>query len=251
MTKHDWYGLGISLFSHTLLLLVFAFLTMAAAEEQPFGYIEVDFGPIAEGRPVRRAVETRPEAPSRSEETRVQPETKPAAAPPREAKPVDLPDQETPVEDVETVEAPETEVISPEPQNTRSEESEPDPVPEQQEAEPANGGASDGSTGSAEGADGPGTEETKSAPYNIEGLNRRPTHTRLPAYSEKVNATIRVRITVDPSGRIVRRIPLMKANPSLEQAVMNALQYWRFNPLPPNAPQTDQTGTITFRFRLE
>jgi len=232
-------------------LVLFAFRTMAATDVQPFGYIEVEFGPVAEGRPVRRATETRPEAPNRTEATRVQPETRPSAAPPNEAKPVDLPDQPQPEEDVETVESPETEVISPEQQNSRAQESEPNPTPEQQEAEPASGGSSDGSTGAAEGADGPGTEETKSAPYNIEGLNRRPTHTRLPAYTEKVNATIRVRITVDPSGRIVQRIPLMKANPALEQAVMNALQYWRFNPLPPNAPQTNQTGTITFRFRLE
>jgi protein TonB len=32
---------------------------------------------------------------------------------------------------------------------------------------------------------------------------------------------------------------------------MDALQQWRFNALPPAAPQENQTGTITFTFRLE
>ena len=50
---------------------------------------------------------------------------------------------------------------------------------------------------------------------------------------------------------IVQRIPLLKGNPSLEKSVMETLSTWRFNPLPPNAPQEHQVGTITFRFRLE
>ncbi len=66
-----------------------------------------------------------------------------------------------------------------------------------------------------------------------------------------MNARIRVRITVNPDGRIVRRVPLLKGNPELEAAVMDALQQWRFNALPPGAPQENQTGTITFTFRLE
>jgi protein TonB len=66
----------------------------------------------------------------------------------------------------------------------------------------------------------------------------------------KENAIIRVRITVGPDGRVVRRIPLIKGNPRLEQAVMDVLERWRFNALPDNAPQKNQTGTITFRFRL-
>jgi protein TonB len=74
--------------------------------------------------------------------------------------------------------------------------------------------------------------------------------TVLPQYTEQVNAVIRVRITVAPSGRVTRRIPLIKGNPGLEQAVMNALLNWRFNPLPPNAPQEEQTGVVTFRFQL-
>ncbi len=98
---------------------------------------------------------------------------------------------------------------------------------------------------------GEGATEEASAPYNIEGLDRDPEFAPLPSYTEKVNARIRVQITVNPEGRIVKRIPLIKGNPKLEAAVMDALQRWRFNPLPSEAPQENQTGTITFTFRLE
>ena len=85
----------------------------------------------------------------------------------------------------------------------------------------------------------------------IEGLTRSTVYAPVPTYAEKVNADIKVQITVDPSGRITRIFPLLKGNPSLERAVREALQRWRFNALPPNVPQESQTGSITFRFRLE
>jgi protein TonB len=81
-------------------------------------------------------------------------------------------------------------------------------------------------------------------------LNRTPVSTPPPIYAEKVNAVIRIRIVVDPQGHIVQRIPLIKGNARLEEAVMDALQNWRFNPLPPNAPQENQIGQVTFRFTL-
>jgi protein TonB len=105
--------------------------------------------------------------------------------------------------------------------------------------------------GDEAGDPGTGAQEEAAAPYDIEGLDRDPQRAPLPRYAEKVNARIRVQITVNPEGRIVRRIPLRKANPQLEAAVMSALQQWRFNALPPGAPQQNQTGTITFTFRLE
>jgi len=95
------------------------------------------------------------------------------------------------------------------------------------------------------------TQKEAAPPYKIEGLDREPERAPLPRYTEKVNARIRVQITVNPQGQIVRRIPLKKGSPKLEAAVMNALKQWRFNALPPGAPQENQTGTITFTFRLE
>lgn len=251
MTNNDWIGLSISIAIHVLVVLLFGFVTIAASEPQTLGYIEVDFGPLSEGRPVRRAVETEPEVTEQRPDRNVDPQPKPPAAPPEEAKPVDLPDQPENIVEEEAVQAPETETISPEEQNNKADITADEPVPEQNAVRPLGGGSEEGTTGASEGDDGPGTDEQKTAPYSIEGLNRSPVFTALPVYAEKVNATIKVRVTVSPQGRIVGQIPLLKANAALEQAVMDALQNWRFNPLPPNAPQVNQTGTITFRFRLE
>ena len=87
--------------------------------------------------------------------------------------------------------------------------------------------------------------------YQVEGLNRESVLTSFPRYNDKVNVTIRMRITVNPRGEIIQSIPLIKGNPRLEQSVMVALRNWRFNPLPPNVPQENQTGTIIFQFGLE
>ncbi|WP_251979623.1 TonB family protein [Salinibacter ruber] len=110
---------------------------------------------------------------------------------------------------------------------------------------------SGGESGDEPGDSGTGAQEEAAAPYKIEGLDREPERAPLPQYAEKVNARIRVRITVNPDGRIVRRVPLLKGNPELEAAVMNALQQWRFNALPSGVQQENETGTITFTFRLE
>ncbi len=251
MKKNDWVGLGVSIAVHALVLLVLSVITMAAADEQPIGFIEVDFGPMAEGRPVERAPETRPapvEEPEAPEPEAVEP---PETAPPEDVKPVDLPDQPEPVVDEEVIDTPEAETIAPEEQSAPEEVAEPEPEPEPETVKPLGGGAVDGTAGASEGDPGEAADETKTAPFQIEGLNRVPVSTSLPVFAEQQNAVISVRITVDPQGRIVRRIPLIKGNPALERAVMDALLRWRFNPLPPNAPQENQTGVITFRFRLE
>ncbi|MEM1096527.1 MAG: TonB family protein, partial [Bacteroidota bacterium] len=66
-----------------------------------------------------------------------------------------------------------------------------------------------------------------------------------------VNAVISFIIEVNPRGEIVRKIPARKGDPALERAVLQVLDRWRFNALPANAPQVNQRGTVTFRFRLE
>lgn len=248
MQRSDWIGMGTSLAVHLALLLLFTFVNLGTAEPTPIGYIEVEFGPLAEGRPVQRgepAVEPEPEVEQPPETP-----SEPATTPPEEAEPVDLPQQEQPSEDPETLPDPDTEAIAPEttpdPADRESDEAAPDA-----DAAPVRGGAADGTDGSDEGDDGEGTEAEAASPFQIEGLNRIPVDAPLPRYAEKVNAVISVRITVDPQGRIVRRLPLIKGNPALEQSVMQALAQWRFNALPPGAPQEAQTGTITFRFQLE
>jgi len=247
--RNDAVALTISFVVHALLLLLFSVTTLGASDYEPIGYIEVEFGPLAEGRPVERSVTTQTTDPSEEDQPVVEQEPQPQAAP-EEARPVDLPDEvETPAE--ETVDVPVTETISPEQQTNPQDTDEQEPQPEIRPTPPITGGAEDGDTGSESGDDGAGTDDEASAPYQIEGLNRTPLTAPPPPYTEKVNALIRVQITVDPRGRVIRQIPLLKGNPSLEQAVLETLREWRFNPLPPNAPQENQTGVVTFRFRLE
>lgn len=249
MKKNDWIGMGTSVAVHAALLLLFTFLTAAKPDQAQLGFVEVEFGPFAEGRPVQRSVTETPEAAEEQVDEPEQPTEQ--ASPPREARPVDLPDRPQDIPDEDRVTTPETETVSPEVLNNQAEVNEPEPQPESQPVRPLGSGVVDGSSGSQSGTEGQGAEEARAAPFEIEGLNRDAVFAPLPVYRERVNATIRVRITVDPQGRIVGRFPLIKGNPSLEQAAMDALQRWRFNPLPPNAPQEAQTGIVTFRFRLE
>lgn len=251
LKSSDWYGLGLSVMVHAALALFFALMSIGATDEVSFGYIEVEMGPIAEGRPIQRTAQSAPV----DEETQPEPERRPQpeqrAAPPETAKPVDLPDQPTDIVDEDEVSTPETETISPITANQPSDVRRREPTPERTTVQPLGGGRVDGTTGPAQGDQGTGADERRTAPFQIEGLNRRLVYGPLPDYSDKVNANIQYRITVDPQGRIVAMQPVLKANPALEHSIQEALRSWRFNPLPSNAPGLNQTGTITFRFRLE
>jgi protein TonB len=252
MKRSDAISLTLTLVFHALLLYSFTYITAFEPPDEQIGFIQVDFGEFSDGRPVQRAPETRPEIVETQPDPEPDPEQQePEAAPPEEAKPVDLPDELTPVPTEEEVEAPESEVesIAPEeqPEVSEAEESIPEPKP----VVPLGSGDTEGHAGAAEGDEGAGEDEQKTAPFQIEGLNRTPVTTILPQYVEKINAKISIQVTVDPQGRVIRRIPLIKGNPALELAVLEALQRWRFNPLPSNAPQENQTGTITFNFRLQ
>lgn len=237
MSRSDWIGLGSSLLLHGGLAILFAFLTASSPRPAQLGYVEVEFGEFSPGQPVdaTEAVEETT-APEPQEET-PEPETEPEeTAEEPETEPVNLPEEE---QSEETVPPTEEETTVP--------EAEAQPESEQQadQQEPSE------EPGEESGDPGSGTQEEASAPYDIEGLDRDPERAPLPRYAENVNARIQVQITVNPEGRIVRRVPLKKGSPKLEAAVMDALQRWRFNALPPGAPQENQTGTITFTFRLE
>lgn len=228
-------------------MLLLLFLSISAAPEPlAAGYIEVEFGDFAEGRPIQRAepepVETETEDVEPAE-TRQEPEP----APTEDSKPVDLPDQ--PELDEPEIQSPESDEVDSEPAESRPDPSDDAVVATAPEAQAE--GQEEGTTGNRAGVEGRGADAEKAAPYVLEGIDRIPLRTQLPQYDEKVNAVIQVRITVDPSGRIVRIVPLRKGNPTLEDAVMHALRQWLFNPLGPGAPRENQTGTITFRFRLE
>jgi protein TonB len=239
MTRTDWIGLGASILLHAGIALLAASLTASKPPPKQLGYVEVEFGEFSAGQPVDATETVEEEAAPTAEEKTPEPETEPEEQVEEpETEQVDLPKEEQPPE--ETIPPTEDEAEPPETQ----------PKPKQQQVADEQKPSAEPGT-NEEGDPGEGASEKASAPYNIEGLDRDPEFAPLPSYAEKVNARIRVQITVNPDGRIVRRIPLIKGNPKLEAAVMDALQRWRFNPLPPAAPQENQTGTITFTFRLE
>ena len=250
LQKNDWVGLGTSLGVHLVIVLILSLMVTAAADDIPVGFIEVDFGQFSEGRPTVRApqqVEPKPVPPVEAEPDEVE---KPAVAPPDEVKPVDLPDADLESLDEEVIATPEAETVQPEEVQAQEEIVDDEAQPETQTVQPLGSGSLDATDGEDVGDEGTSNEATRASPFQIEGLNRAPITTPMPVNSANESAVITIQITVDPQGRIVRRVPVVKGNPQLEQAVMNALLRWKFNPLPPNAPQESQTGRVTFRFTL-
>lgn len=75
----------------------------------------------------------------------------------------------------------------------------------------------------------------------------------LPEYPEGVSKEIDVKLkfTILPDGTVGKIFPLIKADARLELAAINSLRQWRFEPLPPNAKQVEQTAVITFPYRLQ
>ncbi|RMG60819.1 MAG: TonB family protein [Calditrichaeota bacterium] len=76
---------------------------------------------------------------------------------------------------------------------------------------------------------------------------------RLPEFPPGVQreATIRIRFSVLPNGLVGSTVLLQKGDTQLENLTLEAFKTWRFNPLPPSVPQTEQTGIITFHFKLK
>ena len=65
------------------------------------------------------------------------------------------------------------------------------------------------------------------------------------------DVTIRLSFTVAPNGSVISVVPVTKGVFELENAAITALRNWRFNVLEGGNEQKDQTGEITFIFRLE
>ncbi len=75
----------------------------------------------------------------------------------------------------------------------------------------------------------------------------------LPPYPSGVSKEIDVKLkfTILPDGTVGRIIPLRKADAKLEEAAINSLKRWRFEPLPNSQKQSVQTAVIIFPFRLQ
>jgi protein TonB len=114
-------------------------------------------------------------------------------------------------------------------------------------------GSKKGNTGKTNGDEGQGSQKKKSAPYNlnIKGINRNPVQQPLPRSISNYNATVTLRFEVTPQGHVVDIIPIHKSgDPRVDREVIQTLKKWQFSRLPANAPQENQTGTITFHFVL-
>jgi outer membrane biosynthesis protein TonB len=74
-----------------------------------------------------------------------------------------------------------------------------------------------------------------------------------PSYPEGVHKEIdiRLRFAILPDGTVGTILPLTKADTKLENAAINSLRQWRFEPLSPNQKQTEQTAVIIFHYRLQ
>lgn len=75
----------------------------------------------------------------------------------------------------------------------------------------------------------------------------------LPEYPEGVakEIDVKLRFTILPDGTVSRIVPLIKADARLEFVAINSLKQWRFEPLPSNAKQVEQTVVIIFPYRLQ
>ena len=240
MRPEDRKGLLATFAFHVVLLAVLFVSTYAVTVPQ-LGFVEVDFGPIPEARPAQRADVPVPEPP----QPEPQAETTPATA----TQPVDLP--ETPPEPAPAVIAtPETEQRAPEPQGeTATDEQE--PQPESTDTPETTGGTPDADTGTTTDQTGDGSADRTTSPFSLEGLDRTPLSTPLPA-NPGARGTVAIRVTVDPTGRVVQALPARRGgDPRLARAALQALRSWRFDALPAEVPQELQSGVVTFVFRLD
>jgi len=75
----------------------------------------------------------------------------------------------------------------------------------------------------------------------------------LPRYPDGVSKEIdvKLRFTILPDGTVGTIFPIIKADPRLENAAINSLRQWRFEPLPRGARVQEQTAVIVFPYRLQ
>ncbi|MBW7887162.1 MAG: energy transducer TonB [Bacteroidetes bacterium] len=85
------------------------------------------------------------------------------------------------------------------------------------------------------------------------GGNRKLTSGDMPVYPKGVNveAQIKLRVVVLPNGTVRSVQPAQKGETRLENASIEKVRLWKFEPLLSAQPQVEQICTITFNFRLK
>lgn len=99
------------------------------------------------------------------------------------------------------------------------------------------------------------TEGEGSMGYDIDwgGYGKRKIYSyNLPEYPSGVSkeVDIRLRFSILPDGSVGTIFPLTKADTKLENAAINSLRQWRFEPLRNNQKQVEQYAIIVFPYRL-
>jgi TonB family protein len=76
---------------------------------------------------------------------------------------------------------------------------------------------------------------------------------RIPEYPKGTDKQMLVvlNFVVLPDGTVKGITPARRSDELLERAAILALQTWRFDPLPSAVPQVDQSGKVTFNFKIE
>lgn len=276
MKKEDKVALYVTAGLHVALIVFFLLYTFSFNVGVRPSYMEVKIGRFSMGTQVQHGKEKHKKvatSPNRSKKETNKPKPKPSEtqkkAAEKEVKPVHSPEQKKNVES-EVLKTPETKKVNPR-KNTAKEKKEETTEkitknkvhqavipPKARQAEERKkgaqtGGSPKGTTGKVNADQGTGSQKQKSAPYNLnlEGISRNPVVRPLPDNISNYEATVTLRFEVTPDGRVTNIIPLHKSgNPKVDQEVINTLKQWQFSSLPPNVPQKNQVGTITFHFVL-
>lgn len=268
LQDEDKFGLVVTTAVHAVLLVFFLIYTFSLGHSLRPSFVNVQFGTFKTGtqtefsKKVNKQVATHPNPsnvePQNPEPKKPKPVEKHVTPSKKTTKPVDSPEQKQEVKD-KVVKTPDTDKINPRESTSTKKKQDVIIPPKARHAETQQKGAEtsgdpDGTQGAINADQGTGSEKQKSAPYNlnIEGLERDPMIQPLPSNEAAVEATIKLRFEVTPSGDVVNIIPLRKSgNPALDRKVIQILSRWQFSPLPNNVPQQNQTGTITFHFVAE
>ena len=72
-----------------------------------------------------------------------------------------------------------------------------------------------------------------------------------PQVKVKVEAEIELTVSVLPNGTVDRASPSIRGDAELERIAIQYLMQWRFEPLPKDQPQVEQSGTVPIKFKLQ
>lgn len=259
----------VSITAHLLIIVLAYFWYSEPEEPERPAFIQVELGEFSDGTQAEFSREdpedlaTHPDpADVETEEPVPEPEETTEEPQQEEEEPtqdVDLAEQQEQVDSDEVITTPETDRVDPEepPEEEQEEEPQEDQQAEEDEAETegdTEAGDIRGIRGDMEADQGPGEDEDREQPYELEwegDLERTPEEQPLPAYTADVEAVIQVRFEVNPDGTVGQMTPVRRMNPELTREVLRTLREWRFSRLPSDVPQESQWGTITFRFVLD